>query len=82
MYKKLEPPPHMTRSEASRRYPDNYILMQRDNRDMYDPPGLVLYIGDNRNELFALQVDLKIPLGVVIEGINLMRSLGGFLVGE
>ena len=82
MYEKLDPPPHMKRSEAEELYPDNYILMQKDNRDLYDPAGLVLYIGDNRSELFALQVDLDIPLCVVCEGLNLMHSLGGFLVGE
>ena len=34
MYKKVEGSLHMTRNEASERYPDSYILMQMDEAYM------------------------------------------------
>ena len=82
MYKKVEGSPRMTRNEACLEYPDNYILMQKENRDMFDPVGLVLYIGNDGDELFSLQVNLPVRMGVVIEGVNIQRSLGGIAVGE
>ncbi|MDR2166996.1 MAG: hypothetical protein LBE35_03980 [Clostridiales bacterium] len=83
MYIKIEGSPKMTENEASLRYPDNYILMQKDNKNTNNPSGVVLYVGNNFSELFALQVDLSIPLGIVIEGANLQRRLclGGVIVG-
>jgi hypothetical protein len=75
MYKKVEGSPKMTRNQASETYPDDYILMQRDNRDTFDPSGVILYIGDNFDELFALQIDLPVILGVVIEGVNISSRL-------
>ena len=75
MYRKIEGSPRMTRNEATEHYPDNYILMQRDNRDTFDPSGIVLYVGDDFDELFSLQVDLPVSLGVVIEGINISSRL-------
>jgi hypothetical protein len=77
MYRKVEDTPHMTMHEASERYPDNFILMQMDNRDIYDPAGIVLYLGDNYNELFSLMMKFDVPLGLVVEGLNHQRSLGG-----
>ena len=82
MYRKVEDTPHMTMHEASERYPDNFILMQMDNRDIYDPAGIVLYLGDNYNELFSLMMKFDVPLGLVVEGLNHQRSLGGIAVGE
>ena len=82
MYQKIEGNPRMTRNEAAERYPDMFILMKRENRNTFDPVGLVLFIGDDFDELFSLQVDLPVPLGVVIEGVNLQRSLGGIVVGQ
>jgi hypothetical protein len=82
MYIKIEPALRMTRNEASERYPDKYILLQRDNRDMFDPIGIVLYIGDNYDELFSLMMNFDVPLGLVVEGLNHQRSLGGIAVGE
>ena len=76
MYKKIENGLRMTENEASAHFPDSYILMQRDNRDMFDPVGAILFIGDDFDELFDLQVDLPVPLGIVIEGRNHRRSLG------
>jgi len=75
MHKKIENSSKMTINQASEQYPDNYILMQRDNRDTFDPLGIVLYIGDDFDELFSLQVDLPVSLGVVIEGINISNRL-------
>ena len=82
MYRKIEPAVRMTANEASERYPNSYILMQRENRDMFDPVGTVLYIGDDGDELFSLQVNQPVPLGIVIEGLHLQYSLGGVVVGE
>ena len=75
MCKKIENSPKMTINKASEQYPDSFILMQRDNRDTFDPLGIVLYIGDDFDELFSLQVDLPVSLGVVIEGINISNRL-------
>ena len=74
----------MTRNEAMERYPDSHILMQKDEAFMLNPIGVVLYIGDDHDELFALQVDLPVLHGSVFEGINLQRrySLGGIVVGK
>ena len=75
MYRKIENSPKTTMNLVSEQYPDSYILMQRDNRDTFDPLGTVLYIGDDFDELFSLQVDLPVSLGVVIEGINISNRL-------
>ena len=82
MYRKIEEKQHMTMHEASERYPDSYILMQRDNRDIFDPAGIVLYIGDSYDELFSLMVASNTPLGLIVEGLDRQRSLGGIIVGE
>ena len=81
MYKKIIECPHMTMHEASECYPDNYILMQRDNRDIFNPSGIILYIGDNYDELYSLMMKINVPLGLVFEGLNHQRSLGGVVVG-
>jgi hypothetical protein len=90
MYRKAEDNLRMTEDEASERYPDEYILMKRDNRNMLHTMGTVLYIGDDYYELSALNhsfgdslgVESGVSLGIVIEGLNHMRSLGGIVVGE
>ena len=84
MYNKVDERPKMTRNEAMERYPDNYILMQKDDEnDLFDPVGAVLYIGDDGDELFSLQVNLPIRRGAVYEGINVQRySLGGVVVAR
>jgi len=81
MYRKIENAPYMTRNEASVRYPDCYILMQRDNRDMFNGTGNVLYVGDDGDELFILQITLPVHNGVVIEGEMIQCNLGGIVVG-
>ncbi|MCL1884491.1 MAG: hypothetical protein FWF81_12180 [Defluviitaleaceae bacterium] len=75
MYKKIENSPRMTESEATELYPDKYILMQMDNCDTFDPSGIVLYVGDDFDELFSLQIGLPVSLGVVIEGLNISSRL-------
>ena len=84
MYKKIEGGTRMTRNEACLKYPDNYILVQRTSENLSDMDGIVLYVGDDFNELFSLQVDLPVPLGVVVEGVGIQRrySMGGIVVGE
>ena len=77
MHMKIEPPIRMTRHEASERYPDSYIVMQMGSMDLSDDVGAVLYVGDNRRELYALVVSLNQPFCGVIEGLNHRRSLGG-----
>jgi len=83
MYNKIENSPYMTDNEACQKYPDNYILIQRSGNNLFEQSGVVLYIGDDFSELFALQVDLPVQFGVVIEGLNISRrlSLGGIVVG-
>jgi hypothetical protein len=68
---------HLKRSETFKRYPNDYILVQLDNRDLFDPYGMVLYIGDSFDELFSLMIKKEIPLGIVYEGENMQFSLGG-----
>ena len=82
MYRKIEGNQHMTMHEASECYPDSYILIQRDNADIFDPAGVVLYVGDSFDELFSLMMASDIPLGLVVEGLNHQHSLGGIVVGE
>ena len=84
MYRRIEGSPRMTENEACLEYPDDYVLIQRDGGGMFDPTGVILYVGDDFDELFSLQVDLPVSLGVVIEGANIQRrySLGGIVVGE
>ena len=54
MYRKIEPTERMTRNEASERYPDNYILICWDSITSSVNTGTVLYVGDDRRELFSL----------------------------
>ena len=82
MYRMVEGNPRMTRTEACIEYPNDYILMQKEDLSMYDPIGLVLYVGNDGDELFSLQVNLPVRMGIVVEGVNIQRSLGGIAVGE
>ena len=77
MYRKIEGDLRMTLNEASERFPDSFILIRRDNRDLFNPMGTVLYIGDDYHELFSMQVDMDDSLGIVVDGLNHHRSLGG-----
>ena len=83
MYKKIENIPPMTDDEACHKYPNHYILMQMDGKELLDPQGVVLYVGDNFSELFAMQIKLPVKNGVVIEGVNISNklSLGGLVLG-
>ena len=82
MYKEVKGIQRMTIHEASERYPDSFILMQMENKELFNPTVTVLYIGDDGDELFSVQVRSKVPLGLVVEGLNHQRSLGGIAVGE
>ncbi|MDR2167053.1 MAG: hypothetical protein LBE35_04275 [Clostridiales bacterium] len=79
MYRKIDPPLHMTEIEASSRFPDEYILMQRDNRDLCSA-GLVLYVGDDYMELFRKGDQDNVPLALVIEGDHHWSYIGGVVV--
>ena len=81
MYQRVEDGLHMTANEVSERYPDRFVLMRRDNREISNISGIVLYEGDDYNELFSLMVSFSEPLCIVIEGENYRRSLGGVVVG-
>jgi hypothetical protein len=81
MYRKVEGNLRMKRSEAFARFPDHYMLVQKENRDLFDPLGTVLYIGDDYYELFALGNTLNLHLGIVYEGNNLQNDLGGIELG-
>ena len=82
MYSRIDENPHMTMHEASELYPDSFILMQMDDRSLFNPSGIVLFVGDDGDELFSIQVNSNIQLGLVVEGLNHQRSLGGVVVGE
>ena len=82
MYRKIEPALRMTRNEASERYPDNFIVMQMDSMDLSEDVGTVLYVGDNRRELYPLIISLNQPFCGVVAGLNHYRNdLGGVVVG-
>ncbi|MDR2571794.1 MAG: hypothetical protein LBD23_16070 [Oscillospiraceae bacterium] len=82
MFDVVQPALRMTSNEATERYPDNYILVRMDNMNPSDDMATVLYIGDDRRELFSLVMQLDDPTNCgVSEGINLQRSLGGVVVG-
>ena len=82
MYKKVEPVVRMTSNEAAEHYPDCYIVFRRDSMNPSNNMGAVLYVGDDRRELFSLVTKLSDPTNCgVSEGINLQRSLGGVVVG-
>jgi len=82
MYRKIEPALRMTSNEAYESYPDSYIVMRMDSMKLSNDMGTVLYVGDDRRELFSLIMKLDDPnLCGVSEGINLQRSLGGVVVG-
>ena len=81
MYKIIEKTQRMDYTEASEHYPDSFIIMSMDN--ITSDMGTVLYIGDNRREIYSLLGQLKdTPFCGVIEGINHQQSLGGVFVGE
>ena len=83
MYKKIEPTLRMTANDAYERFPDSYIIMRMDSMKLSNDMGTVLYVGDNRGEMFSLVMKLDDPnLCGVMEGLNLQRSLGGIVVGE
>jgi len=84
MYQAVEEKPRMTRNQAMERYPSHYILMQKDvESDLRDPNGIILYIGDDGDELFSLQVNLPVNRGIVYEGLNIQRNcIGGVVVAR
>ena len=82
MYKKIEPALRMTANEASERYPDSFIIVQMDSRNLSNDMGSILYVGDDGDELFSLVMKLDDPsLYRVVEGLNHRCSLGGIVVG-
>ena len=81
MYRKIEPSLRMTANEASEHFPDSFIVMQMDSMSLSDDVGTVLYVGDDRSELYDVIISLNRPFCGVHEGINHRRSLGGVVVG-
>ena len=80
MYQRVNEEQRMTDNEACVHYPDSYILIRRDS--MYGETGIVLYIGDNMDELLSFSMTLlNEPFCGIVEGLNLRRSLGGVIVG-
>ena len=83
MYRKIEPALRMTVNEASEKYPNEYVLMQMDNKNLSDDMGTALYVGDDGDELFSLVIKFIDPSFYrVIEGLNHLRSLGGIVFGS
>ena len=81
MYKKIEPALRMTANEASARYPDSFIVMQMDSMSLSDDVGTVLYVGDDRSELYDVIISLNRSLCGIVDGLNHQRSIGGVVVG-
>ena len=82
MYRKIEPTLRMTANEASESYPDEYIVIRMDSRNLPNDIGTVVYVGDDGDELFSLVMKLDDPsLFRVTEGLNHRCSLGGIVVG-
>ena len=80
MLKKIEPPLRMTSNEASSRYPNELILMEMDSMDLSDDVGVVLYVGDNRADLYSMMDKIDAHYLSVVEGLNLQRNcLGGIV---
>ena len=70
----------MTYNEASKKYPNSYILMQMD--DMISDMGTVLFVFDTRSEAYEKLAEIDdIDLCGIFEGLHLQRSLGGIVVG-
>ena len=81
MYKKIEPTLRMTSNEAAINYPDSYIIMRWDTMNPSNDMGTVLYVGNERREMFSLVMKLDDPTNCgVTEGINHRRSLGGVVI--
>ena len=71
----------MTYNEASKKYPDSYIIMQMD--DMVRDMGTVLFVFDTRSEAYDKLAELDdMNLCGIFEGLHLQRSLGGIVVGS
>ena len=83
MYQKFEPPLRMTKHEAAERFSDKFIIMQMNSPKSVDDVGSVLYVGDNRKEIYAILVSLHMPFCGVFEGLDHRRNcLGGVVVSE
>ena len=81
MYKEIENSRRMTADEACAMYPDDFILMRSDDLS-FNITGIVLYVGDDYQELYRMAQSLEKPsFCIVLEGINHQRSLGGVVVG-
>ena len=81
MYRKLEGLPKMSRNEISEAYPENYVLVRKESRDKAYTDLEALYVGDDDNELFGLQVEMNDSLLVIVDGRNIVRrnSWGGIV---
>ena len=66
--------------EASKQYPDNYILLRMD--DFVSDMCTVLYTSTDRNELYSIMNKLENQSFCgIMEGANLCRDdLGGYLI--
>ena len=66
--------------EATAKYPDNFLLFQRDDQNPSNKMGTILYIGDNYYELSDLRFELDcMDTCVVLEGDNCECSLGSYI---
>lgn len=81
MYRKIEPAIRMTANEASSRYPDEFVIMYMGRPSLTDDVGDVLYVGDNREELYPLLTSLNLNYSGIVTGLNHYRNcLGGVVV--
>jgi hypothetical protein len=69
----------MTDVEACNRYEDSYVLMRMDSIE--SDMGTVLFIGDNEREIKDVLYGMENHAYCgIIEGANLLRSMGGVVV--
>ena len=85
MYRKIEPPLGITMHEAQERYADSFMVFRMDSRKAVDDVGSLLYVGDNRREIYSIAAKLSHNMLFcgTIEGLDHQRScLGGVVIHD
>ena len=71
----------MTDEEAMKSFPDSFIVMRRDSKDMSVPEGVVLYEGNDELTLGKLMLEREdCSYCICMDGDNLQNYIGGIVV--